>query len=480
MIKRIAQRLFGTQTAGRAVRHMVRTIRARYDAAQTNDENRRHWAGADGYSANAANSPAIRRILRNRARYEFANSSYCQGILLTHANDLVGTGPRLQILSADSDASAKVERDFDRWSRAIDLAGKLHTMAQTWDRDGEIFAVLVSNPRLPSRVKLDLRLVEADRVTTPLMQAWDPTAVDGIEFDAHGNPAHYHILRHHPGDSRGANPLQTDRVPAANVIHLFRSDRPGQHRGIPTITPALPLYAQLRRYALAVLGAAETAADFAGVLHTKLPAAGEAQQAEAFDTVELESRALVTVPAGWEMSQMRAEQPTTTFSDFCRTILNEIARCLCMPMNIATGNSSGYNYASGRLDHQTYFKSLRVGQSRIELLALDRILAAWLDEAALIPGAIPDGMGPIAAWDHQWFWPGSEHVDPAKEASAQATRLEQHTTTLAAEYARQGLDWETALEQRAKELAKLQALGLPLPAAAAHAVAVAPDEGDDA
>ena len=47
-----------------------------------------------------------------------------------------------------------------------------------------------------------------------------------------------------------------DRVPAAAVIHYFRTDRPGQRRGIPEITPALPLFAQLRRYTLAVIAAA--------------------------------------------------------------------------------------------------------------------------------------------------------------------------------------------------------------------------------
>ena len=40
--------------------------------------------------------------------------------------------------------------------------------------------------------------------------------------------------------------------------------------------PALPLFAQLRRFTLAVLSAAETAADFAGILYTDAPANGEA------------------------------------------------------------------------------------------------------------------------------------------------------------------------------------------------------------
>ena len=61
---------------------------------------------------------------------------------------------------------------------------------------------------------------------------------------------------------------------------------------------------------------------------------------------------------------------------------------------------------------------------------------------------------------HQWFFDGTEHVDPAKEANAQATRLASNTTTLAIEYARQGRDWEVELRQRAKELALMKELGL--------------------
>jgi capsid protein len=264
-----------------------------------------------------------------------------------------------------------------------------------------------------------------------------------------------------------------DRLPAEAVIHWFRADRPGQARGIPDIMPALPLFAQLRRFTLAVLAAAETAADFAGILYTDAPANGEADAAEPFEPIELEKRALVTMPGGWKMSQMEAEQPATTYAEFKREILNEIARCLNMPANVARADSSGYNYASGRLDHQTYFKAIRVEQSHLECVVLDALLAAWLDEAALIAGLLPEGLPPIAAWEHQWFWDGHEHVDPAKEASAQATRLASHTTTLAEEYARRGLDWEEQLRQRAKEVALLKELGI---ATAAQPVAEVTDE----
>ncbi len=440
----------------------VRVVRARYDAAVTNEDNRRHWANADGLSANAANSAEVRRILRNRSRYEVANNSYARGIVLTLAHDVVGTGPRLQMLTADAEANRRIEREFTRWSKAIGLAERLRTMRMARAADGEAFVVLTSNPRLPTDIQLDLRLVEADQVSTPDLDARSGNAVDGIVFDGAGNPIEYHVLRRHPGESGLSLGREYDRLSAASVIHWFRCDRPGQARGIPDIMPALPLFAQLRRFTLAVLAAAETAADFAGILYTDAPANGEADAAEPFEPIELEKRALVTMPGGWKMSQMQAEQPATTYAEFKHEILNEIARCLNMPFNVAAGNSSGYNYASGRLDHQTYFKAIRVEQSQLECVVLDRILATWFDEAVLIPELLPAGIGPIAEWPHQWFWDGHEHVDPAKEATAQATRLANHTTTLADEYARRGQDWEAQLRQRAKELALMSELGLPL------------------
>ncbi|MCA9221528.1 MAG: phage portal protein, partial [Planctomycetales bacterium] len=100
----------------------MRLVRARYDAAATNSDNRRHWASADSLSADAANSPSVRRVLRDRARYEVANNSYARGIVLTLANDVVGTGPRLQLLTSDSDANKEIERQFTRWADAVGLA----------------------------------------------------------------------------------------------------------------------------------------------------------------------------------------------------------------------------------------------------------------------------------------------------------------------------------------------------------------------
>ena len=121
-------------------------VRARFDSAATNEDNRRHWANADALSADSAANADVRRTLRNRSRYEVANNSYARGIVLTLANDTIGTGPRLQMLTDADGLNRDVERQFDLWAQEVGLAEKLRTMRMARAQDGEAFAILVNNP----------------------------------------------------------------------------------------------------------------------------------------------------------------------------------------------------------------------------------------------------------------------------------------------------------------------------------------------
>lgn len=440
--------IFGGGNGGAPARAPRRAVvRARYDAAAKTPTNAKHWAGADGYSPVAALPDAVRKTLRERCRYEVANNSYAKGIVSTLANDLVGTGARLQLSIDNRDVAARVESAFDAWSCEVRLSEKMRLLRTGRAESGEVFGILARNDALSGPIKLDLRLVESEQVTE-------------IRYDAFGNPTEYWLLDAHPGDTGGA---RTGRwIPAASVIHYYRSERPGQLRGIPDVVPALYLFGQLRRYTMAVIECAETAANYAGVLYTDSPANETADDVEPMDTIEVERNSFLTMPAGWKMGQLKAEQPTTTYEMFKNEILNEVARCLNMPFNVAAGNSSKYNYASGRLDHQVYYKSLRIEQQVMSDTVLDRVFSAWISEAILVSSLIPPQLR-ASDWPHEWMWDGNEHVDPAKEASAQATRLLNGTTTLASEYARQGKDWERELRQRARENDLMRSLGLPLP-----------------
>ncbi|MBQ3748310.1 MAG: phage portal protein, partial [Kiritimatiellae bacterium] len=209
-------------------------MKARFDAAQTTKDNARHWGAAEFLSADAEADPSVRKTLRTRARYEVQNNSYARGIVKTLADDTVGTGPRLQMLLESDETNNRIEHDFAVWAQRIRLASKLRTIRMARCQDGEAFAVLAQNPRLSTDVKLDLQLVEADRVTDDEMKT-DGSSVDGITFDQFGNPKSYRVLKKHPGGTDSFN-MEAYTVKAENMIHVFRQDRPEQHRGIPEIT----------------------------------------------------------------------------------------------------------------------------------------------------------------------------------------------------------------------------------------------------
>ena len=440
-------------------------VRAKFDAAERGDDYR-HWANADAFSADAALSPEKRRTMRNRARYERVNNSWLAGISATLGYSLVGTGPRLQLQTGDTETDRRIERLFFDWGWLVDLPAKLRTMREALVTDGEAFALMVTNPRIPGGVKLDLRLVEAEMVATPtelMAQSVTPegNTVDGIEFDRIGNVVAYQVLNYHPGSNFRVNTLEFQRVPANQMIHWFRRTRPGQHRGMPEVAPALKLFANLRRYTEAVIAAAETAADLAAFIHSNSPAA-EVDEVDAFAALEIQKRTLTTLPEGWDISQLKAEQPTTQYPAFVRSILNEIARCLQLPYNVAALDSSGYNYASSRMDWQVAGMHERVDRDQIERVMLDRVLAAWVNEASLA-GILPEDVPPFSEWNWAWQWDGKDHVDPAKEANASETRIRTLTTSLAREYAKQGLQWDVEIRQIAAERALMRELDLVLP-----------------
>lgn len=436
-------------------------IQARYDAAATTSDNKNYWANADSLSANAAASSTVRKTLRIRGRYEVTNNSYAMGMGLTLANYIIGTGPRLQMMTEDHEINREVEKEWHTWTSEIGLAEKLRTMRMSRYMDGEGFGRLIDNPELLSPVKLDFRLVEADRVTTPDISTFGNLSdTDGIRYDEYGNVISYLVLKQHPGSNLMPAPTDYDLIMADDMIHSYKAIRPGQDRGVPEITPALPLFSQLRRYTLAVIAAAESVADQALVLFTEALPDGEADPVDPLDEIELERRMMTTLPAGWKMGQVKAEQPSSTYKEFKAEILNEIARCLNMPYNVAVANSSGYNYASGRLDHQTFFRSIRVERHYDERVILDRILRAWLWEWWLVGQEAP----PLSLPPHQWFWDGFEHVDPMKEAKAEDTKLKNGSTNQAIVQAKSGRDWQDV--QRQNELEETERMEATLRLAA--------------
>lgn len=436
-----------------------RGIKARFDSQFTTDENRRHWQLADSMSVDAAASWQVRRTLRMRSRYEYHNNGYYMNLVGNIGNYEIGIGPRLQMLTKNPALNQAVEDLFRTWAKEIKLGTTLKTMREARCYNGESFAILRTNPGLEHPIKLDVFEVEADQVSSPLFGMYPANYpdqfFDGVVLDPWGRPQTYHILRQHPG-AFGAFVImgyEFDPYPARYVLHDYKRVRPGQQRGIPETLPVLPLFAQLRRYRLAVLGAAETAADYAAVLQSEAAATDESGSTVPFDTVELEPRMATVLPGGWKLSQLHAEQPTANFDMFCDSILSEIACNQHVPLFFLTLDARKANMSSAYVVTQPFAKSVTANREVYNGF-LDRILKEFIAEAMRIEGVLPeDRPEDLNQFTHTWRWPLiGTHADPAKTASAQSIRLESGTSSIPHEAAEAGLDWEELQQADAASL----------------------------
>lgn len=418
-------------------------IRGRYDAAQTTTENSSHWANADELSARAAHSPEIRRILRSRARYELANSPLARGILRRMADYVVGTGPTLVVKTPDPAFNRLVQQRWSAWCVATQFYHKLWLYELSYLESGEAFLLRVTNPGHGQPVQLDARILEADQIASARFTL-DETGGDGIRYDAAGNPVSYRVLRSHPGDMGvfAAPTNEFDDVAAAYVSHLFTEDRPGQLRGIPCTTSALPLFALRRRFMLAVVMAAEAGACQTSVLKTQA-SPEDPDDIEALEAIEMVRNMMLTLPRGWDLTQVKQEQPATTFDMFDRCLIREVGRAVDMPYGLAAADSSEYNFSSAKIDHQPFRKRIVRHQDQLEDVGVEPTFRAWWDEAVQVDGYLSAPAPDLP--HHCWLWDGEDFLDP-RESQAKSNSVKFGIETLPMVYARQGRDMEVEIE----------------------------------
>lgn len=429
----------------------ARAQKAHYDAAQTTDEYKNHWASADAYDADSANSYAVRTTLVQRSRYEVWNNGYADGIASTYANDLIGTGPTLRMQTGSEGFNRMVEAAWHSWCKATHLRRKLWTMAHAKHTDGEAFGVVRQNRRLRHPIKLDVVLIETEMCHTPYLPWGEPGYIDGIKFDEFGNPVWYDILKTHPGSTYDHRyEYEPERVPAQFVLHWYKTRRPGQHRGIPESASTLNLGAASRRWRESTLAAADNIANFSLFLETMFEP-DQMDSVSAMSTLEIQRRMMTALPQGWKAFQPKAEQPTSSYEQFSKALISEQARPKNMPLNKAACDSSSYNYASGRLDHSTYYGSLNIDRADCDDMVCDKLFDAWFDAAVLRYGWLggnPESISDSAKM-HAWDWPKHHVADIQAEAGAIKTNLETGATDWHRVMSESGLDPEDELVKQA-------------------------------
>ena len=415
------------------------------DSAAASHETAAYWSFASNASADEIANAEARKVLRARCRYEYLNDSYAMNAARNLAIAVTGTGPILQ-LHVDRSIAEPIEKRFHQWAKKARLYEKLDLAVRSLVFDGEIFFRFVRDNRIPEGFNIEL--VDAGRVTSETFGvALDENELDGVRYDRYGNPKSYTIARQPVNPLYTGIPVEFERVPADEVLHLFIPDLPGQHRGLPLLQSSLQTLAALRRYCTAVIETAETAATISLLIQTQhLPDGDSPDDAKPMVEVSVPRRGGMFLPKGWVANQMKPEQPTAQHGDFISATLTGIGAGVGQPRNIISNDSSDYNYASGRLDHQTFFRYVETIQQRLTYI-LDAIFDYFTetgDDSTIDPAF-------IATIEKEWYFAELIHVDPLKEADASIKLVNARLLTRKEYFAKYGQDSEQQAAQMRKE-----------------------------
>lgn len=387
--------------------------------------------------------------LRNRSRDLERNNEYFRRYLQLLRTNVVGNnGFRLQVRAANADGtqdvpgSQMIEAAWTEFSRLggptvdgkmslIDVENHVITgMA----RDGEVFLRIVKNRAF--RHQMAIQIIEPDKVDEEMNERYrnGNDVRMGVELDEYRRPVAYHILLNHPGDydyTTLAKGTKRVRVPASEIMHIYRQERAGQTRGVPWSTAAISALKMLHGYREAELVAARTAASKMGFFTSP---AGDDFVADGYEgengtgspIYDAEAGTFHQLPAGVDFTPFDPSHPTSAYADFEKSILRGIAGGLGVSYTSLANDLEGTSYSSirqGALEERDFYRTL---QTFMVDHFLDPLYRVWLEHVvdnALTPIT---GGGKYEKFSRSFtFRPrGFQWVDPLKEINAAVVGLQ--------------------------------------------------------
>ncbi len=409
--------------------------------------------------------------LRLRSRKTVRDDPVGSGLVRGFVDDVVGIGIQVQ-------STAKAPRTRDRIealhaeilddlapAETLDFAQLQRLLYSKLLEDGEVF-IKASVRDASSR--LFFEVVEADRVDTPLDAKPEDSQGNirsGIERDRFGIVQAIWVRKFHPGDTTlpvfiaGKRPqfagLTTRafvRVPIEQIQHLKLSNRPGQSRGVPFLTPVLQNLRDLDLLLVAALKRSQIAACLAAFITSSentpsiLDVTAE-KYGYQLDQSIVPGMIFKLFP-GESITTLTPSFPTPEFEPFVILLARRIGAALGVSWQIVLKDFSKANYSSARTDLLEARKVYRAHQ-RLLICSLK-----WMRRMALEHAVLRGELRGVALSDltaANWIPPGWQWVDPEKEAKAAQIELEIGLTCKRDLFAQRGQDWEEALRQQLLE-----------------------------
>lgn len=436
----------------------------RFDAAGAG----RRWSGAPSFGANNSEVLMAAEPVRRRALYFSRNNPHAVAGVAAWVANAVGYGIKPTSAHPDPGARAALQSAWDSWTREADADGvtdhygQQALLVQGLIEAGEAFARLVQTPDGLRVQGLPPEMIDfAD--TREL--GGGARVVAGIEFNASGQRVAYHVRPQDPTAAFDtfAPPI---RVPASDIIHLYRPLAAGQVRGISWLAPVLALLHEHDQYSDAALMAAKVQAMMCGFLvdqngtGTGSPFEGE-QVGSVMDT-GLEPGTLRFLPPGWDV---KFNSPATMEqgAEFAASQLRAIAAGLGVPEHLLTGDLSNANYSSLRAGMVAFRQRLEPIQHGIIIHQMVRPIWRRFVTTQILSGRIDARdfeTNPEAWLAAEFYPPPMQWVDPLKDAEATATMIAGGLKSRRQAVAELGYDVEALDAEIAADRQREAAMGL--------------------
>jgi lambda family phage portal protein len=391
--------------------------------------------------------------------------------------------------------------------RRLTMNGMFRLLCRTWVINGEATVALGWKNR--GRYSTCVRAIDPDRLSNPNGAATTATLRGGVEFDDDGEPIAYHVRNGHPGDYYDTRPnaLNWTRIPRSTpsgrpvFIHGFEPDREDQARAITPFAALMQRMRMIGKFADTELASAMVNALFAAFVKSSLPVDAVNQsftpQSASFadkrmdhwekNPAMLNGVRIPVMPVGDEIEINGSTRQTTGFPKFQSAFLQSIAAALGISYEQLSMDWSMVNYSSARAALNEVWRHILTMFSAFAEQVADPIRYAVVEEAfdrgyVTLPKGLPDFWEkPGAYLKGRWIGPGRGYVDPVKEAQGASLRMGSMISTLEAECADQGRDFEETLDQIALEEEMLKARGLTRTLSAGSGLLPDPsDAGNDA
>ncbi len=374
--------------------------------------------------------------LRARARQLVRSNPYANNAANSFVANAVGTGIKPSSLITDIALKDQVQRAWLAWTDEADADGLTDfygmqaLIARALFEAGECF-VRFRPRRLEDglHVPLQLQLLEAEHLPlekTEMTQDGNPIRC-GIEFDKIGRRVAYHFYRRHPGDGTDQQAKgEIARIPASEILHIYRPERPGQIRGVPWVAPAMVKLFLLDQYDDAELDRKKVAALFAGFITKNAPEdnlLGEGlADASGASVAGLSPGTIQVLLPGESISFSNPADVGGGYEPFQYRNLLAASAAMGMPYTNTTGDLKAVNYSSIRSGTVEFRRKLEQFQHATLVFQLCRpVWRRWM-ETAILSGAItlpesytdPDLYLPV-----KWITPKWEWVDPLKDRQAE-------------------------------------------------------------